>query len=166
MSEAFNQIAEALALNGFSYVKKSDQITVRNVSSVQRDGIEVLTELKEVKPQRMATLIIKLKHISAVILVGRLGRLLNSSYGEIATSLNMNQIIITDFTYTLERMQKMVIEMDIPVDAKTQKMIDRDIKDEFESKKRNEFSQKKINKEIIIKDKDVKIEKKTTEEVE
>ncbi len=123
LEEAYNQLSEALSLNGFGILKKDDYSIVRNARSIQRDGIEVSTQLPSLRPQRMATWIVNLKHSSAQEMKNHLGRLLNSSYGELQSLPQNNQLIITDFTATLHRISQMINETDVPADPKLAKLI-------------------------------------------
>lgn len=117
LDEAFNQIAEGLALNGFTIIKNENIISVRNARSAQRDNIEVSETLPAAKPQRMATWIVNLKYASAETIQQQL-RLLTSSYGEMSAYSNTNQIIISDFTGNLQRVAETIKKIDIPSTTK------------------------------------------------
>lgn len=113
LEEAYNQLSEALAINGFAILKKEDYSLIRNARSVQRDGIEVyINEVPSLRPQRMATWVVTLKNISVRELQQNIGRLLNSSYGELQVYPEKNQLVVTDFTSSINRIAKMVLEMD------------------------------------------------------
>lgn len=115
LEEAYNQLSEALAINGFAIVKRDDYSVIRNARSAQRDGIEVyINEVPGLRPQRMATWIVNLKYVSAKDLLQNSGRLINSSYGEMSVNQEKNQLIITDFTSSLNKVAKMLQEMDKP----------------------------------------------------
>lgn len=117
LDEAFNQIAEGLALNGFTIIKNENIISVRNARSAQRDNIEVSETVPAAKPQRMATWIVNLKYASAETIQQQL-RLLTSSYGEMSAYSNTNQIIISDFTGNLQRISEMIKKIDVSAAAK------------------------------------------------
>lgn len=113
LEEAYNQLSEALAINGFAILKKEDYSIIRNARSVQRDGIDVyINEVPSLRPQRMATWVVTLKNVSARELQQNIGRLLNSSYGELQVYPEKNQLVVTDFTSSINRIAKMVLEMD------------------------------------------------------
>ena len=113
LEEAYNQLSEALAINGFAILKKEDYSLIRNARSVQRDGIDVyINEVPSLRPQRMATWVVTLKNVSARELQQNIGRLLNSSYGELQVYPEKNQLVVTDFTSSINRIAKMVLEMD------------------------------------------------------
>lgn len=65
LDDAYNQLSEALAINGFGIITQGDTLTIRNARSTQRDNIMVSTELPSAKPQRMATWVINLKYVKA-----------------------------------------------------------------------------------------------------
>jgi general secretion pathway protein D len=90
-SEAFNQLSEALAVNGFGIIRNGDSMAAKNARSVQRDNIETSTALPALKPQRMATWIVNLKNVSALDLIKDL-RLLTSGYGEMSAVQRTNQL--------------------------------------------------------------------------
>jgi type II secretory pathway component GspD/PulD (secretin) len=122
MEEAFNQISEGLALNGFAIIKNGDTMTVRNARSAQRDGIETSTSLPSAKPQRMVTWIISLKFVSAEKIQQQL-RLLTSSYGEMSAFENNNQLIISDFTSNLQRIGEIIKNVDVPQNPAVSKIV-------------------------------------------
>jgi len=122
IEDAFNQLSEALSVQGFAMVKNGDVYTVRNARSAQRDNVQVTTEVPAAKPQRMVTWIISLKHASAQS-IGRDLRLLTSSYGEMSINHDRNQIIITDWSSNLQRVGDVIKNVDKPVDAATAKIV-------------------------------------------
>ena len=146
-NETFNQLSEALAVNGFGIIKNGDTMTVKNARSVQRDNIETSNTLPALKPQRMATWIVNLKNVSASDLIKDL-RLFTSSYGEMAAVHRTNQLVITDWTSNLQRVSALVAEVDIKIDSKTEKIIS-------EVEKRHKQNHK--NKKEIKEEKEIKI---------
>ncbi|MBC7741466.1 MAG: general secretion pathway protein GspD [Bdellovibrionaceae bacterium] len=132
--EAFNQISEALALNGFAFVTQNDVMVVRNARSAQRDNIPVVTELPPLRPQRMVTMIFSLKHISALAVQQQL-RLLTSSYGEMSPVEKSNQIVISDWSGNLNRVAEVIKQVDQPADPKIEKIVAQAKKDKEAWKK-------------------------------
>lgn len=122
VEEAFNQLSEGLAVNGFAAIKNGDVYTIRNARSAQRDNVPVATELPAAKPQRMVTWIISLKHASADEVQKDI-RMLTSSYGEMSSNVSANQIIITDWASNLQRISEIIKNVDKPVDAATAKIV-------------------------------------------
>lgn len=122
LEEAFNQISEALALNGFAIIKNDDVMTVRNARSAQRDNIEVSDTLPKAKPNRMTTWVISLKHASSTEVMRSL-RLLTSSYGEASASASSNQIVISDWSYNLQRVGEIIKRVDVKQDPALSKII-------------------------------------------
>lgn len=120
--EAFNQLSEALAVNGFAAVKNGDVYTIRNARSAQRDNVQVSTEVPAAKPQRMVTWITTLKNVSAEQVAHEL-RMLTSSYGEMSVNEKGNQILITDWSSNLQRVAEVIKNVDKPVDAATAKLV-------------------------------------------
>jgi general secretion pathway protein D len=145
--EAFNQLSEALAINGFGIVKNGDIMTVKNARSVQRDNIETSSTLPTAKPQRMATWVVTLRNVSADDLMKEL-RLFTSSYGEMSFVGRTNQLVITDWTSNLQRVAAMIKEVDIQPDAQTAKIV------AAAENKRKEYMK---NKKVIKEEREIKI---------
>ncbi len=120
--EAFNQLSEALAVNGFAFIKQGDFYTVKNARAAQRDNVPVSAEVPAAQPQRMATWVVALKYGSADSIQKDI-RLLTSSYGEMSASRETNQLVITDWTSNLQRISEMLKQIDKPLDANTAKIV-------------------------------------------
>lgn len=80
--EAFNLLASALAQNGFSYSLQGDTMYIASARNLQRNFREVVTELPPMKPERMVTWIVTLKHALAED-VNKSMRILPTKDGEI-----------------------------------------------------------------------------------
>lgn len=145
LTDAFNQLTSALAINGFTYVKTGDVMTVRNARAAQRDGIEVFTNtLPNAQPTRMVMWIVDLKHINAASVQGNIGRLINSSYGEMQSVHDKNQIIVSDWSSSIPRIAEMIKNLDV---KSTPQML------KFAAENKawvKEFSKKKEQSEKII----------------
>lgn len=113
VAEAFNQLSSALAVNGLAISKQNDQMLIEQARMVQRNLIDVSTELPPLQPTKMATWIVNLKYVSADE-VNRQLRILTSSQGEEVVFTHTNQLIITDYTPNLHRVAKLIKEIDIP----------------------------------------------------
>jgi general secretion pathway protein D len=123
VDDAFNQLSEGLAINGFAAVKNGDGYTIRNARSAQRDNLPVYnTELPPAKPIRMVTWIVSLKHISADD-ISRDLRLFTSSYGEMSVNTNLNQLIFTDWSTNIQRISEIIKFADKPIDPSTAKIV-------------------------------------------
>lgn len=143
VAEAFNQLSEALALNGFAIISNGDVMTVRNARSAQRDNIEVFTVVPPLKPQRMVTWIANLKYAAAIDVQQQL-RMLTSSYGEMSVLASTNQIMISDWTSNIQRISEMIKNFDVPMDPSLKKIVEYSKK---ESKLRmEEFKKVRIEK--------------------
>ncbi len=126
--EAFNQMSESLAINGFAIISQGEVMIVRNARSAQRDNIPVLTEVPAARPQRMVTLLVPLKHISAQDVQQQL-RLLTSAYGEMSVSDKSNHLIISDWSGNLQRISDLLKKLDQPADPKIAKIVEQAKKD-------------------------------------
>jgi general secretion pathway protein D len=113
LEEAFNQLSMSLATNHLAISKQGDVMMVSEARSVQRNLIDVTTELPPLKPEKMHTWIINLKHISADE-VNRQLRILTSRDGELVPFMPRNQLIITDWVSNLHRIGAMMAQIDRP----------------------------------------------------
>nr|BFD64383.1 hypothetical protein BdHM001_30640 [Bdellovibrio sp. HM001] len=128
LTEAFNQLSLALSTNGFAISKQADVMVVKSARSIQRDLIDVTTEVPSVTPQRMVAWVVKLKNIS-VEDVMREVRVLPSRDGEMNSVSATNQIIFTDWSSNIVRIAEILKTLDKPVDSATKKLIDTARKD-------------------------------------
>lgn len=115
--QAFEDLSLALSLEGFGFSKVSDTLVLRAARNLQRSLIEVRTTLPPVKPERMITYILKLKHLSAVG-VNRDMRTLLSKDGELVPHTNSNSLIISDWTSNIQRVHALLTELDVPANPK------------------------------------------------
>lgn len=121
--EAFNQLSTALAVNGYGISKQGDVMVVRSSRNIQRDLIEVGTEVPALKPERMYSWIFSPKNISANDLMRDL-RLLTSKDGEVSMNSRINQIVMTDWVSNIHRVAETLKTIDIKVDPATAKVIE------------------------------------------
>jgi len=122
LEEAFNQLSTALALNGFAISKQGDTMVVKSARNIQRDLVEISTELPSLRPERMVTWIYTFKNLPADQ-VNRDLRILCSKDGEMNVFTARNQIIITDWTTNLNRVAALFKELDKPVDPTIAKIV-------------------------------------------
>ena len=153
--EALNQLCDALAINGFSMNKRDDYYIIRNSRSAQRDALEISTSLPSLKPQRMATWIVTLRNVPAAEIQSSIGRIAQSSYGEIIYNRKSNQLMISDYTSSLHRVNSMLLEFDRTEDPRMNKMAEENRKVEEKIKAaapKNEDGNEKLSEmEIKIK---------------
>lgn len=111
LDEAFNQLSSALAINGFAISKQGDTMVVKAARNIQRDLIEVSTNLPSLKPERMATWVVSLKNASAQKVMTEM-RILSSKDGEILLDERTNNLIISDWTSNLARIAEILKQVD------------------------------------------------------
>lgn len=120
-AEAFNQLASGLAVNGYAYFQSGDTIVIQSARNAQRSGIEVFTELPPQRPEKMVSWIISLKYVSAEE-INRELRMLTSKDGELSPFRHGNQIIISDWTSSLQRVAKLIEKLDKPAPVGVEKI--------------------------------------------
>lgn len=118
MEEALDQLSSALAINGYSLVKRGDIFIVLQGRAAQRDGIEVGTDLPNQKPERMYSWVFKLKNIPAYEFNKYL-RTLTSKDGNLEVFEPSNQLILTDYTSNILRVAEIIKLIDQPYETKT-----------------------------------------------
>jgi len=114
VAEAYKAFLSSLAINGFTVVPSGGFLKIRNARSAQRDGIDIYSGSYYPNSDQMITKVVHLKHISAETLKQQLGRLLNSSYGEIEAYPQTNSMIISDFGSSIDRIMKIINQLDVP----------------------------------------------------
>lgn len=114
VAEAYKAFLSALAINGFTIVPSGGFLKIRNARSAQRDGIDIYSGTYYPNADQMITKVVHLKHITADTLKQQLGRLLNSSYGEIEAYPQTNSVIISDFGSSIDRIMKIINQLDVP----------------------------------------------------
>ena len=116
ISEAFNQMSTALAVNSLGISTQEDMMVVAPARSIQRNLIDVGNELPPLKPERMYTWVINLKSAQADD-VNRQLRILCSRDGELVPYPQTNQVIVTDWVSNLYRVAKLIKQIDDPANA-------------------------------------------------
>jgi general secretion pathway protein D len=120
--EAFNQLSEALAVNGYAISKHGDTMIVQSARMVQRNLIEIYEDkIPALKPERMVMYVATLKHIP-VSTVNQEIRVLPSKDGEMAVYSQANQIIFTDWSSNINRMANLLASLDKPASPQAAKM--------------------------------------------
>jgi type II secretory pathway component GspD/PulD (secretin) len=153
LTEAFNQLSSALAINGFAISKENDTMIIRAARSVQRQFVQVTTELPSLQPERMVTWIYTVKNLPVQDLKG-MSRMLSSMYGEMTFNEATNQIVFTDFTSSLNRIAGVLKEIDIKPAPTLGKFI------EYNKKKSEERSKEFVKRAETKEIKEVRVDKK------
>ncbi len=113
VEEGFNQLSMVLASNSLAISKQGDVMMISQARRIQRNLIEVGTELPALKPEKMYTWVINLKFISADEVNKQL-RILTSSDGELVPFKERNQLIVTDWVSNLHRISALMAQLDKP----------------------------------------------------
>lgn len=123
IAEAFNQLSSALAIHGYGISKQENVFIVKSARSIQRDLIEITSEVPALKPERMVTWIATVKHISAKNVVREM-RNLSSRDGEMVLNAQTNKIVFTDWASNLNKIAEVFKQLDTPSDPKLQRFIE------------------------------------------
>ena len=134
VEEAFNHLSSALALNGYAISKQGDTMIINSARNIQRDLIEVGTEVPSLKPERMYTWIYTFKYASANA-INRDLRILSSKDGELTVSERTNQIVMTDWVSNIHRVAEIFKEVDKKLEPSVAKIVDSSKKDSDQRRK-------------------------------
>lgn len=113
IEEAFNQLSMVLATNGLAISKQGEVMMISHARNVQRNLIDVTTDLPPLKPEKMHTWIVNLKFVNADE-VNRQVRILTSKDGELVPFQARNQLLITDWVSNLHRISAIISQIDKP----------------------------------------------------
>lgn len=113
VAEAFKAFLSALAINGYAVVPSGKFWKIRSARNAQRDGIETYSGRYYPNYDQMITRIIHLKHVSAEA-INRELRILISKDGEMSVYAPTNSLIISDYGSNIDRIMKIVAELDVP----------------------------------------------------
>lgn len=113
VAEAYKAFLSALAINGYALVPSGNFLKIRSARNAQRDGIDTYSGSYYPNSDQMITRIINLKHIQAEA-VNRDLRILTSKDGEMSIYAPTNSIIISDYGANIERIMKIISQLDIP----------------------------------------------------
>ena len=123
VEEAFNQLSSALAVNGFAISKQGDTMVIMTARNIQRNLLEVTTQVPALKPERMVSYIYTPKYLTVDVLNRDL-RILPSRDGEMNSFMPKNQLIINDWSSNVNRVAQLLAELDKPNSPETQKLVD------------------------------------------
>lgn len=123
LEEAFNQLSSALALQGYAISKQGDTMVVMSARNIQRNLIETSSTVPALKPERMATWVYVPK--TPVVELFQSLRIFSSKDGEISIYAPKNQMVITDWTSNLHRVNTLFAELDKPLDAATARIVEK-----------------------------------------
>ena len=113
VAEAYKAFLSALASNGYSIVKSGAFWKIQTIEKAHKDNIEVYSGDYFPSTDQLITRIIRLKHINAKELESAIKWLLSQD-NKISTHASSNSIIISDYGAVIERIMKIVYEMDVP----------------------------------------------------
>lgn len=113
VAEAYRAFLSALAINGMAVVPSGNFWKIKTARNAQRDSIETYSGPYFPTSDHMITRIIKLQYISADEVQRNL-RILPSKDGEMVVYPPTNSIIISDYGSNIERITRIIEQLDIP----------------------------------------------------
>ena len=113
VAEAYKAFLSALQVHGYTLVKTGAFWKIQTTEKSHKDNIEVYSGDYFPNTDQLITRIIKLKHINAKGFVDSIKFLLSQSE-KIKAHESSNSIIVSDYGSVIEKIMKIVYEMDIP----------------------------------------------------
>lgn len=113
VAEAYKAFLSSLAGLGYTVVPSGKFLKIKNARAAQRDSIETYSGNYSPNADLLITRIVQLRHTSAEEVNKRL-RILPSKDGEMTPYEPTNSLIITDFGSNVDRMMKIITEIDKP----------------------------------------------------
>ncbi|MCB0414265.1 MAG: type II secretion system protein GspD, partial [Bdellovibrionales bacterium] len=113
VAEAYRAFLSALASLNYTVVPAGKFLKIKNSRAAQRDSIETYAGEYFPNTDQMITRIIKLKYISATEVDKQL-RTLPTKDGEMRPYEPTNSLIVTDYGSNIERIMKIIKELDVP----------------------------------------------------
>lgn len=117
LEEAYNHLSSSLALHGYAISTQGDTKIIRSARNIQRDLIEVSTNVPNIKPERMYSWVYQAKIVSAESILKDFRNLVSKD-GEVSVHQANNQIIVTDWTSNINRVAALMREIDIKANNK------------------------------------------------
>ncbi len=115
VAEAYRAFLSALAMNGLTIVPSGKFLKIRKIQEAKDDSIETYSGAYFPDTDQVITRIMQLKHISAEEVGKELGKLLGAgSGGEMTPYTPTNSLIITGLGSSVERISRILEEMDVP----------------------------------------------------
>ena len=113
VAEAWRAFLSALASNNLTIVQEGPFTHIRKISNAMKDNIDTFSGKYFPNTRQVITRIIHLKHISAKEIQSSLSSL-RSRYGQIKFYEPTNSLIITELGANIERMDRILRQLDVP----------------------------------------------------
>ena len=113
VSEAYKAFLSALAINGYTVIKSGAFWKIQETKKALKDNTEIYSDGYFPNTDQLITRIIKLKYIDAKEFSDSIKYLLSQN-NQISHHKTSNSVILSDYGSVVERIMKIVYEMDIP----------------------------------------------------
>ena len=122
VAEAYKAFLSALSANGYTVVKSGAFWKIASTEKAHKDNIEVYSGDYFPNTDQLITRIIKLKHIDAADFEKSIKWLLSQD-NKISTLESSNSLILSDYGSVIERIMKIVYELDVPGSGESIRLI-------------------------------------------
>ena len=113
VAEAYKAFLSALAINGYTIIKSGAFWKIQETKKALKDNTEIYSDGYFPNTDQLITRIIKLKYIDAKEFSDSIKYLLSQN-NQISHHKTSNSVILSDYGSVVERIMKIVYEMDIP----------------------------------------------------
>lgn len=114
VAEAWEAFLSALAMNDFTIVPSGKFLKIRKINDAKTDSIETYTGAYYPNGDQLITRIMRLKYINAGDFQKTFDRVIKSKSGQLVAYEKTNSLIITDLGSSVERISRIVEELDKP----------------------------------------------------
>ena len=122
VAEAYKAFLSALSANGYTVVRSGAFWKIVSTEKAHKDNIEVYSGDYFPNTDQLITRIIKLKHINAEDFASSIKWLLSQDK-QISTLESSNSILLSDYGSVIERIMKIVHELDVPGSGESIKLM-------------------------------------------
>lgn len=113
VDEAKHVIAKSLSLSGISIIETKNDVSIVAAKEALKSGIETYkNKVENPTPERMVTLVLDLPKDLSAFEVEKTIRSLYSRDGDVKVFQNNNQIMITDWTSNVIRLQNVISSLE------------------------------------------------------
>lgn len=114
VAEAWELFLSALAMNNWTVVPSGKFLKIRKIEDAKSDSIEMYSGAYFPTGDQLITRLIRLKYINAEDISKTFDKIIKSKSGQIAAYEKTNSLIITDLGSNVERISRILDEMDKP----------------------------------------------------
>jgi len=114
VSEAWELFLTALSTNGYTIVPSGKFLKIRKIEDAKTDALDIYTGSYYPNGDQLITRLIRLKYISAEDTSKTFEKIVKSKSGQVIPYEKTNSLIVTDLGSNIDRMSRIIEELDKP----------------------------------------------------